>query len=429
MPHLNFSLCNQLGKTSLSIGSYFLKRFFLFAIVSAASFLALTTHPLQAKDVGDVTGLSLPPDVMPEMLDQETSAISAAWHFRDHAAASDYAAPGPAGDPWHNYIHEAASRFNLPERWIREVMRAESGGRQHGIDGMLTTSWAGAMGLMQVMPGTYDVLRQRYHLGIDPYNPRDNILAGSAYIQEMYHRFGSLGFLAAYNAGPLRVDSYLNANTPLPAETIAYMAHIAPRLGLRSFAPYVDSVISDLTMRRIISYGPDSGPFQSVSLNIISPFNLDFRPHVITKDFNRRGLTETTGPVTSLDSAIQILTAASTARQEIMRQTRHHPRQPMEFAMSPTLSFTHATANRNGHWGIEIGRFNNQATTKIAVHNATAAMIQTSSTAQPVVSPVWNNGVTLYKVEMIGLTQDAAASTCDLMIRRGLTCMTISPGS
>ena len=104
-------------------------------------------------------------------------------------------------------------------------MHQESGGQEDVI------SWAGAVGLMQVMPDTYEGLRQRYNLGDDPFDPHNNILAGTAYLREMYDRFGSPGFLAAYNAGPNRVDRYLNDGTPLPAETVNYVASIAPLLG------------------------------------------------------------------------------------------------------------------------------------------------------------------------------------------------------
>lgn len=73
-------------------------------------------------------------------------------------------------------------------------------------------------------------LRVRHRLGRDPYNPRDNILAGAAYLREMYDRYGSPGFLAAYNAGPGRYDEYL-AGRPLPAETRAYVAALVPSFG------------------------------------------------------------------------------------------------------------------------------------------------------------------------------------------------------
>ena len=114
-----------------------------------------------------------------------------------------YPPPGPPDDPWGPYIREAAARYAVPEQWVRAVMQQESGGQEQAV------SPVGAMGLMQVMPETYQGLQARYGLGDDPYDPHNNILAGTAYIREMYDRFGAPGFLAAYNAGPDRVDSYL----------------------------------------------------------------------------------------------------------------------------------------------------------------------------------------------------------------------------
>src|SRR6185312_9285799 len=113
-------------------------------------------------------------------------------------------------------------RFDVPEIWIRSVMKVESGGNEY-LNGRLVTSSAGAMGLMQVMPQTYEELRDRYALGDDPFHPRDNILAGTAYLREMYDIYGSPGFLAAYNAGPKRLDDYLANVRPLPAETRRYV--------------------------------------------------------------------------------------------------------------------------------------------------------------------------------------------------------------
>src|SRR4051794_8070284 len=122
------------------------------------------------------------------------------------------------------HIAEASQRFGIPEPWIRAVMRAESAGDIRAI------SSAGAMGLMQIMPDTWAELRVRHRLGRDPYDPRDNILAGAAYLREMHDRYGSPGFLAAYNAGPGRYEEYL-AGRPLPAETRAYVAALLPSFG------------------------------------------------------------------------------------------------------------------------------------------------------------------------------------------------------
>lgn len=58
---------------------------------------------------------------------------------------------------------------------------------------------------MQFMPAAWREPRARYGLGADPCDPRDNILAGATYLPEMHYRFGSPGFLAAYNAGPYRM--------------------------------------------------------------------------------------------------------------------------------------------------------------------------------------------------------------------------------
>ena len=136
-----------------------------------------------------------------------------------------YPPPGPPGDPWGPYVREAATRYGVPEQWIRAVMQQESGGQEQAV------SPVGAMGLMQVMPATYEGLRERYGLGDDPYDPHNNILAGTAYIREMYDKYGAPGFLAAYNAGPDRVDGYLSGASSLPDETVNYLAAVTPNLG------------------------------------------------------------------------------------------------------------------------------------------------------------------------------------------------------
>lgn len=128
-------------------------------------------------------------------------------------------------DPYAGHIADAARRFGIPEGWIRAVMRVESRGDVRAI------SPKGAMGLMQIMPATWGNLRARHGLGGDPYDPRDNIMAGAAYLREMHDRYGSPGFLAAYNAGPGRYEEYRATGRPLPAETRAYVAALAPIIG------------------------------------------------------------------------------------------------------------------------------------------------------------------------------------------------------
>jgi Transglycosylase SLT domain len=128
-------------------------------------------------------------------------------------------------------VSDAALRFGIPEHWIYAVMRAESAGRVNA------TSPVGAQGLMQIMPATWAVLRPRYGLGSNAYDPRDNIMAGAAYIREMYDQFGVPGFLGAYNAGPGRYGDYVTKGRSLPAETRAYIAKITPVIASGSQAP------------------------------------------------------------------------------------------------------------------------------------------------------------------------------------------------
>jgi soluble lytic murein transglycosylase-like protein len=127
---------------------------------------------------------------------------------------------------WRPIIAEAAQRFGVPEGWIERVMRAESGGRTT-LGGRPITSSAGAMGLMQLMPGTWAEMRSRLGLGTDPHDPRDNILAGAAYLRLMYDRFGYPGLFGAYNAGPGRYADHLTTGRALPGETRAYVASVA----------------------------------------------------------------------------------------------------------------------------------------------------------------------------------------------------------
>ena len=144
------------------------------------------------------------------------------------ALALVIATPAGAADPvdrWAEYVAEASSRFGIPEAWIRRVIRAESGG-QTMLNGRPIVSSAGAQGLMQLMPGTWSAMRSAYALGNDVHDPRDNLLAGTAYLRAMYDRFGYPGLFAAYNAGPGRYAEHLATGRRLPAETIAYAAAV-----------------------------------------------------------------------------------------------------------------------------------------------------------------------------------------------------------
>ena len=136
------------------------------------------------------------------------------------------------GGPYAADIADAAQRFGIPVGWIVAVLAAESSGDPVAV------SPAGAMGLMQLMPATWADLRVRHGLDRDPYDPRDNIMAGTAYLREMWDRYGNVGaMLAAYNAGPGRYDEYLAGGRALPGETRDYVAALVPLLGGEPLAP------------------------------------------------------------------------------------------------------------------------------------------------------------------------------------------------
>jgi len=142
-------------------------------------------------------------------------------------AVAVFAAPAQAADlaEWRPHIAAAERRFDIPAAWIAAVLIAESAGDPAAI------SPKGAMGLMQIMPATWAELRAEHGLGADPFAPRDNVLAGAAYLRAMHDRFGFPGLFAAYNAGPGRYQSHLTTGDPLPAETVAYVARVMELIG------------------------------------------------------------------------------------------------------------------------------------------------------------------------------------------------------
>ncbi|KJC45759.1 murein transglycosylase [Bradyrhizobium sp. LTSP857] len=134
-----------------------------------------------------------------------------------------------SSDRFTAFVEEASRRFGVPVHWIRAVIEVESAGD------VRARSPKGAIGLMQIMPETWAELRLRYGLGNDPYDPHDNILAGTAYLRELRDRYGSPGLLAAYNAGPARYEEHL-AGRPLPTETQVYLQKLVPIVGSDSAA-------------------------------------------------------------------------------------------------------------------------------------------------------------------------------------------------
>jgi soluble lytic murein transglycosylase-like protein len=130
----------------------------------------------------------------------------------------DPMAPG-AVDP---LIQDASYREGLEEDLVRGVIKQESAFRP------CVVSPKGAMGLMQLMPATARTLNVR-----DAFDPKQSIDAGARYLKELMERYkGDTALaLAAYNAGPARVDK--SAGVPAIAETVNYVDQIMRALPLR----------------------------------------------------------------------------------------------------------------------------------------------------------------------------------------------------
>ena len=123
----------------------------------------------------------------------------------------------PAATP-RELADAAADRYGLPRELVRSVMAAESGYQTQAI------SPKGAIGLMQLMPGTAQVL------GADPYDQAQNVDAGTRYLRDLLEKYnyGLRHALAAYNAGPGAVEKY-NGVPPF-RETINYINRIEKKL-------------------------------------------------------------------------------------------------------------------------------------------------------------------------------------------------------
>ena len=140
-------------------------------------------------------------------------------------------------DRWNPLVAKASKRFGVPASWLRAVMQLESGGRTMLAENRPIVSNMGAMGLMQLMPATWQTMRSQLGLGNDPYDPHDNIFAAAAYLGWLKSKYGYPSMFAAYNDGPRNLEARLFDARLLPAETQNYLTRITARLGGTVDAP------------------------------------------------------------------------------------------------------------------------------------------------------------------------------------------------
>jgi len=137
-----------------------------------------------------------PVATLPPPRPQTSATQSTLGSFRGILAAQSGPIPNGA-TKFAPEFRQAGSLYGLDPNLLAAVAWAESGFNPGAV------SQAGALGLMQIMPGTAE------GLGVDPMDPSQAIDGGARYLREQIERFGSIELaLAAYNAGPGAVEKY-----------------------------------------------------------------------------------------------------------------------------------------------------------------------------------------------------------------------------
>ncbi|HEY6432997.1 MAG TPA: lytic transglycosylase domain-containing protein [Acetobacteraceae bacterium] len=343
-----------------------------------------------------------------------------AAQYQAHARRN-YMPPGPPDDPWGPYIEQASQRFDVPDTWIRAVMSQESGGREY-LNSTLVTSPVGAMGLMQVMPETYDDLRARYNLGDDAYDPHDNILAGAAYMREMYDIYGSPGFLAAYNAGPHRLDDYLSNERPLPDETRHYVAMIAPNI--EGAWPAHRSPAETYAMNQLPIIIPGGLRYGRVQLaSNPEPSRPSRRRH------ETRVASLPQPPRLAEPPRVQLALAteppAAPGRTQHGHRYGFHLIQTANAESAPVLH----GGSLSGGWAVQVGAYGRENEAKEAVSVARTNAHAELGVAHPTVASVHQAHAVLWRARLTGLSREAAVKACATLSHGRKNCIVLSPES
>ncbi len=334
-----------------------------------------------------------------------------AARYQAHARGG-YRPPGSSDDPWGPYVSEASGRFDVPERWIREVMHVESGGQIYQ-NGQLITSRVGAMGLMQVMPETYDELRARYELDDDAYDPHNNVLAGAAYLREMYDIYGSPGFLAAYNAGPKRLDDYLANLRPLPDETRRYVAMIGP-------------TIED-------SFPANRSPAEQYAMNEL-PIDIPAGLRYGGRSYQYAQSRPTSRATAARGRGSRYAAASHAPARRAFAELPPSPPPPgkhrggfnlIQPAMAETVPSRRGAAG--GGWAVQVGAFGSESQAHVATGIAKEKAALGSARAS--VAGVHAGRNTLYRARLSGLSRESAVEACRKLGHARGNCMVLAPDS
>jgi soluble lytic murein transglycosylase-like protein len=155
--------------------------------------------------------VDIPTEEIERFEDAPSEVTAAPLQIEPNVAAQSSARPADLSQ----VVASASDRYRLDPDLVNSVIKAESGFNVRAV------SNKGAQGLMQLMPGTASML------GVpNSFDPEANVQAGTRYLRELLERydFDLVKALAAYNAGPKRVEQY--GGVPPYYETRAYVARI-----------------------------------------------------------------------------------------------------------------------------------------------------------------------------------------------------------
>ncbi|WP_173575904.1 transglycosylase SLT domain-containing protein [Acetobacter fallax] len=344
----------------------------------------------------------------------------------------DYRAPGSASDPWGPYIREAAGRFSVPEPWIRAVMNQESGGKEYR-SGRLTRSGSGAIGLMQLMPSTWSELAGLYSLGRDPYEPHDNIVAGTGYIRQLYDRFGSPGFLAAYNAGPGRLEQYLQTGGSLPDETVNYVASISPHLG--DVVPAAGAIASEsapvqvaLASRAapVLSPASDVGSMTRTADGCLRDADAAYDSSNCLMDHD----TPHANPVAAPQPVAPPLAVASALPPPLPVELASYVEPasvPNRVAAQPAVATTGYSYSAAGGrpWAVQVGAFSSGSDARVALAQAQTLIGTSPGRLGAVVTRVSPSAHSLFRARLVGFGAQDAAAACRVLHTHSIACFTV----
>ena len=360
----------------------------------------------------------------------------------------DYTPPGPASDPWGPYIREAANRFTVPEQWVRAVMHQESGGHEYQ-NGHLTRSGSGAMGLMQLMPATWSELAAEFGLGNDPYEPHDNIMAGTGYIRQLYNKFGSPGFLAAYNAGPGRLEQYLETGGSLPDETVNYVASISPNLGdavpavtttaspimmaSARTAPAYTVAQNTVTQNAVAQNAVATGPVARTSDGCLRNVDAAYDPSncLVDRDVPHADPAAPVAPLAPPQPAVEVASAPPVAaRQQALPVELASYVEPASARAAPAYRLTPVTYTRpasgGGGWAVQVGAFSSGSDARVALAQAQAIIGRKGDASpSPVVTRVSPTAKSLYRARLVGFAAQDATTACRILHTHSVACFAV----